>query len=467
MPIPRSMLDYAGQRHGNPVQWIRDLLGADPWEKQRDILYSVRDHQRTAVRSCHGVGKTKTAAWCALWFLHCHPGGKVITTAPTWHQVENLLWREIRTEHAKAKMPLGSQILQTRCEVDTDWYAIGLSTDTPERFQGYHGTHLLLIVDEASGVPQDIFDASEGFMTSAGSKSLLIGNPNNLSGEFHAAFHGQMYHQIHISCYDTPNFQGSMTRPYLITPEWVDEKKAQWGEDSPLFQIKCLGEFPSNPVDTVIPLAWIRRAASVIRHRERPRRIMAVDVARFGDDRTVCYYLEETDIRDAMVWNQKDTMHTAGMVHIWAQEKSPDLIGVDTVGLGAGVADRLREMGNPVEDVNSSERAADTGMFRNLRSEMWWNARQMFQDSDIQLTWRDDELMNELSTPQYAIYNGKVQVEGKDDIKKRLRASPDKADAYIIGLHTLHKATLRDVADCYEQRALDEMRLKVGRYSGL
>ncbi|MBA7530414.1 hypothetical protein ES705_22621 [subsurface metagenome] len=137
-------------------------------------------------------------------------------------------------------------------------------------------------------------------------------------------------------------------------------------------------------------------------------------------------------------------MYTAGKIHIWAQDKKPDLIGVDVIGLGAGVADRLREMGNKVLDFNSSDKGEprDQLKFRNLRAEMWWSVGRRFAEKDIKLTWEDEELRRELSSVAYLIQDGKIHAEKKEDVKKRLSRSPDKADAYIIGLHTLDHAVV-------------------------
>jgi len=195
--------------------------------------------------------------------------------------------------------------------------------------------------------------------------------------------------------------------------------------------------------DIVIKDIWIRDAANVVKsYIGRAKRVFGVDVARFGDDLTVCYYLEGTDIVDKMIFGQKDTMYTAGMIHIWAQEKNPDLIGVDVIGLGAGVADRLREMGDKVLDVNSAEKVEEEEKYYNLRAEMWWNTGRRFAEKDIKLTWQDKDLARELSSVSYLIRNGKILIEPKEKIKERLGRSPDKADAYIIGLHTLEHAVI-------------------------
>ena len=216
--------------------------------------------------------------------------------------------------------------------------------------------------------------------------------------------------------------------------------------------------------DIVIKDYWVRQAADVhITYVGRPIKVMGVDVARFGDDRTVVYYMEGTDIKDEMIFGQKDTMYTAGKVHIWAKEKEPDLIGVDVIGLGAGVADRLREMGDDVLDINIAEKAEEETKFKNLRAELWWNTGRRFAEKDIRLTWQDEELRRELSAVSYFIRNGKIQLEPKEDIKERIGRSPDKADAYITGLHTLDNAVIREISD----DAYDDYEARCEKYIGL
>lgn len=228
-------------------RFIREhLLKYHAWSKQRQILDSVRKHKRTAVRSCHGVGKTATAAVAVLEFMLEGPC-RVVTTAPTWAQVEQLLWREIAMRHKNIQPAFGT-LFKTSLEVAPDWFALGLSTDTPERFQGHHANRMLLVVDEASGVDESIYNAAEGFLTAEGARILLIGNPTRTTGTFYRAFKPDSgWNRIHISALDSPNFTGEAVPEEvsraLVTQEWVMDAKRQWGEESPQYKIRVLGEF--------------------------------------------------------------------------------------------------------------------------------------------------------------------------------------------------------------------------------
>ena len=257
------------------VGFCREGLGFEAWSKQAEILRSLRDHQRTAVRSCHGSGKTAVAARAVCWFLAAHPRSRVVTTAPTWTQVKNLLWREIAIAYRQADGFIDGTLSDARLELDSDWVALGLSTDRPERFQGHHAEHLLLVVDEASGVAEPIYESAEGFLTTPGSRVLLIGNPTRPSGSFHRAFHSEraLWNTVAIRAFDMPAFTGETVSPEvsrrLVSREWVETAKRRWGETSPLYQVRVLGAFPTETDDTVCSLGEVRTRRPVRSNRER------------------------------------------------------------------------------------------------------------------------------------------------------------------------------------------------------
>ena len=198
-----------------PVWLVNKHLGANPWQKQKDILNALRDHEFVAVRSCNSSGKTFTAALATIWWLMAHERATVITTAPSDRQVKEFLWREIRSIYDRNRRLIGGKITATSLELSNKRFAYGFSTNTAERFQGFHNENVLIIVDEASGVREFIFDAILGALTSDNSKMLMIGNPTSLAGNFYDAFHKnrQYWKTIHISAFDTLAFQSGSTRP--------------------------------------------------------------------------------------------------------------------------------------------------------------------------------------------------------------------------------------------------------------
>jgi phage terminase large subunit len=447
----------------DPVGYTRDVLGFEPWSKQRELLEALRDHDRVAVRACHGVGKTAAAARAALWFLAAHRNSRVITTAPTWAQVEQLLWREVRRAVAGANgghhvaFPTPSA---TKLELGDQWFAIGLSTNEPERFQGHHADHLLLVVDEASGVDERIFEAAEGFLTAAGAKVLLIGNPTQLGGQFHRAFttERRRWHGIRISVFDSPNYTGEPVSPQVARAlphaDWAGAVEEAWGRDSPMFQVRALGEFPTSAADTVIALHLVETAQERSLDVSFPAAledvVVACDVARFGSDETVIGTRHGPRIRVRRSYNGKATTETVGwIIDAWRELRDESgaeaRIVVDDDGVGGGVTDQLREKGYEVVAFNGGARALEPTRYPNARSESWFRMARRLPELDLD---EDDQLAADLTAPKYRLdSDGRRVVERKDETKKRLGRSPDRGDMALLTLVPTLAVTLPDDED--------------------
>lgn len=447
----------------DPVLFAHSALAFQCWSKQREIIESVRDHHSTAVRSSHGVGKTAIAAIIVLWFLAAYgPRAMVVTTAPTWRQVRDLLWKEIAAGCARSRgfyaVPTG-----TRLEFAPKWYAVGVSTNQPENFQGYHSPHLLFVVDEASGVKQPIFEAAEGFLTAANAKVLLIGNPTQIGGEYHSAFHTQksLYNTIHVNVFDTPAFTGEpvpkLLAQVLPSREWQERMRVKYrvpeelergqtpdgkrARINPVYQVRVLGEFPDQGERVVIPMFEVENATQREVDPEDAEwpRVVSCDVARYGDDETVIAVRTGQRVRIADVRQGQDTMATVGLLLRTARElvdpvRGRPVIVVDDAGVGGGVTDRLREVGEfRVVPYNAANEPADSNAkeYPNVRSESWFEfAEDWLPELDLD---DDDELYEELCAPEYSIDSkGRRVVEPKDETKKRLGRSPDKADAVLM-----------------------------------
>lgn len=447
-----------------PDWWIERFLGIKLWQKQKDIALSVARNSRTAVRSCETAGKTCVAACIALWFLYNHRPATVLTTAPTFRQVSEILWREIAQRFNNALMPLDGNLTATRLELDNNWFALGLSTDEPVRFQGFHNQFVLVIVDEASGVPKTVYQAIENPLAAGHTRLLLIGNPTDTSGDFFSAFASEIYNTFHISAFDTPNFTSygvtlddvksgvwpermGATRlavqdgawinklPYrtLIAPLRVEERLKEWGEGSFAFQCYILGEFPQSGVNNLFPISLIERAMkNELKVDEKERKVAAVDIARYGDDYTVFGLRHGNKVVVLEQWAHRDTMFTAGRVKRLSEEHKAVSVRVDSVGVGAGVADALKENGIRVEEINGGAKPLDTEQFLNLRAELYWNLLKKMQEGEIELP-NDPALKAQLADVRYR-YNsaGKLQIESKEDMRARGSKSPDKADVMMM-----------------------------------
>ena len=247
----------------SPTDFARDVLRVDLWAKQKEVLSALPEHRRVAVKSGNGLGKGFSAAVAVLWFLHTHRPAIVLSTAPTFRQVRHILWRQIHVLHRQAPDVLKGKLLDTRWELAEDRYAMGLSADSADQFQGFHSRHMLIVVDEAEGVSDAIYEAIDSVMTSDGSRLLLIGNPTTVTGVFRRAFHEErsIYHCITISALESPNVRDrQVSVPGLTTAEWVDERKEIWGENNVLYRARVLGEFPDHSEDTLIRLSDVEAA---------------------------------------------------------------------------------------------------------------------------------------------------------------------------------------------------------------
>ena len=396
-----------------------------------------------AVKSGNGLGKGYCAAVAVLWYLHCHNPAIVLSTAPTFRQVRHILWRQIRRLYRPAKEELGGKMLDTRWELAEDRYAMGLSAESADEFQGFHSPNMFIVVDEAEGVSDEIYEAIDAVMTSADPRLLLIGNPTTTSGAFRRAFHEErhLYHTITISVLDSPNVQaGKIMIRGLTTSQWVQERKDTWGEENPIYRARVLGEFPDQAEDTLIKLSDVEAAAQ----REPPvieangpspvddEVVLAVDVARFGSDRSVILRRRGNVVEDIQIFHQMDTMRLVGWINAAIRESSPDYVCVDEIGVGAGVVDRLREEGHRIKGINVARSAHQSGLFINLRAEGYWRLRDLFSTGQINIP-DDNQLMGELAAMRYSYDSqGRIQIESKDSMRQRSLPSPDKADALML-----------------------------------
>lgn len=454
----------------DPIWFIERILGGGrPWRVQREIIISCQQNRETCVASCHGSGKSWIAARIALWYLFTHPRSYVVTTAPTFHQVKDILWQEIGMAYRDSRIPLGGELLDTRLKIAPGWFAVGISTYHSDAFQGRHAAsgNILIIADEAAGIDEQIWVGIDGLMSSRHARLLAIGNPTTTSGRFYQMFKEPDVAKFHISVFDTPNFTepgitledirsgrweekipdtGKLPIPALVTPEWVAERWQRWGEDSPLWVSRVLGEFPEEGEDVVIPLTWIEK--SMQRWRERMHEkskdpaVIGVDVARFGSDRSCIAVRRGHRIERLVVIAKRDLMDLAGRILSVIREENAQRAYVDEVGMGGGVVDRLREMGirRIVEGVNTGERARDRERFANLRAELWWTLRELLNpDRNVNPDQLDippdEELLADLTTPRYRYTSrGQIQIESKDEMRRRGKRSTDLADAICLAI---------------------------------
>lgn len=420
-----------------PDRFVIEALSADPDDWQLASLRSLVHQDRVAIRSGHGVGKSAWLSWVILWWLSTRYPAKIACTAPTAHQLSDVLWGELALWMRRLPSNLRDRFdLKTdRLEVKgfpNEAFAVARTArkEQPEAFQGFHSENMLFIVDEASGVEDIIFETGEGSMSTAKAKTILVGNPTRGSGYFYNAFHKDRanWWTKRVSCLDSR----------IADPKYAAKLGERYGTDSNIYRVRALGEFPIHEDDKVIPLSWCEAAVNRdVAQVENYRIVWGVDVARFGTDRTALakrranYLLEPVKS-----WRGKSNTEVAGLImneyESVPDDQVPDEILVDVIGLGAGVVDILTENGLPVRGVAASEGASVKTKFLRRRDELWWNAREWFENKECRIP-QDDELVADLVGPKYTFTSaGRLIVESKDEMKKRGIESPDLADAFCL-----------------------------------
>lgn len=414
------------------------MLGVWLWSKQKEILRSVFRNRKTVVPAGHGVGKTFVAAVIALTFLYVRKPAKVLTTAPTWLQVKRLLWSEMNRLFKERLVPQNfpGKISQTQLHLRDDWFALGLSPKESVNLQGFHGQNVLVIFDEASGIRRELYEAADSLLSGGDARILLIGNPTGARGPFYDACRSEGWHVIRLGCLDSPNLTGekvplSVSRR-LVTPEWVVEKQREWGEDSPQYFARVLGQFPPTGDDQLIGWGWVEEALGRESLPGGVRRL-GVDVARFGEDATVYTILEGHRVFALFVDRQKDTMHIAGRICHLMREYGIESVAVDDTGVGGGVTDRLRELGVRVQAIQGGAAAREPHRFFNRRTELWWILREWIRTEGVLL--REPRLIEDLTAPRFRYTSrGQIRLESKEETKRRLGRSPDYGDSLVLAL---------------------------------
>lgn len=454
----------------DPVRWATDRAKVEIWSKQREILQAVRDHPKVAIKSCHSAGKSYTMGLLCCWWIDAHPAGeaRVISTAPTSKQVDAVLWNEINTHHER----LGLAGHTNKREWYLGKFLAALGRKPPDHveaaFQGLHARYLLVIFDEAYGIPLHLWNEGSSLASNENARMVAVGNPDG-SGQFEDICKpGSGWHVIHISYRHTPNFTDEPVSPLLsemlISPGWVEDRRRSWGESSALFTSKCEGDFPTVgspwqvvPHDWAVQCRWLELPVNPDIPVEA-----GVDVGA-GNDRTVVTIRRGPTILHSQSFVSPDPTTTVGAICQLLREWQVATVKVDSIGVGWGVYGHLRAMSSRYEagpggaaavldaspgvahdatvipiNVSLAPTPGNEHLFYNRRAEMWWLGRELSRTRhwDFSALSQDtqDQLIRELTMPEYKIVDaqGRVQVEAKKKIIDRLGASPDVAESALL-----------------------------------
>ena len=370
----------------------------------------------------------------------CFYPQKTVCTAPTAAQLFDALFAELKSQLLRLPPALQQlfEVFSERITLKSDPSGSFISCrtarkETPEALQGIHSANVLLICDEASSVDNSIFEAAGGSLSTSNSKLVMVGNPTRAEGYFYDAFTKlkDRYWTRTVSCEDS-------TR---VTPEYIEEMEERYGRDSSTFAIRVLGNFAETTEDTIISNSLVEAAVTRdVDLSETAPIVWGLDIARFGSDKSaLCKRQGNHVLEPIKSWAKLDTMALTGAVHAeymkaQAEGKVPQEIMADSIGVGAGACDRMRELDMPAIDVNTGESASISGQYKNLRAELWHKAKEWFEQLNCRIP-RDERLMFELCSPRYTYEStGKIRMETKAEMKKRIghKGSPDFADSFVL-----------------------------------
>lgn len=432
-----------------PREWQEIILKDMAVHIQRNGTIDAPEMFRMAVASGRGIGKSALVAWLILWMLSTRIGSTVIVTANTEQQLRSRTWAELskwltlsinnhwwQKSATTIKPALWfDEALKRDLKVDTGYYyaqAQLWSQENPDAFAGLHSfAGTMLIMDEASGIPHQIYSVSEGFFTEPTQDRywFSFSNPRRNTGPFYDSFHSKSsyWKQKNI---DSRTVEGTDKKLYQ---QMLD----QYGEDSTVARVEVLGEFPTSDDDTVISLGLVKDAAvRDVQLSVNEPIIWGLDVARFGGDNSALCIRQGNTVLEIKTYNSMDLMALCGAVKNQYDDctvlEKPSEICVDVIGLGAGVVDRLRELNLPVQGVNVAEAPSTKKNYLNLRAELWFAVKDWLNLRACKIP-EDSELHQELISPIYKYTSsGKIKIESKDEMKKRGIKSPDKADALAL-----------------------------------
>jgi phage terminase large subunit len=422
--------------------WVLVEKGIEDW--QYDVLTELDNGEtKISIRSAVGVGKTALVSWLGLHFVLFRDDVKVIVTSPSFNQLQDGIIPEVRKWAGRLppwlrdQLDITSERVVRKPEGANNFISFRTARkETPEALQGIHATHVLLLVDEASGVHETVYEAGQGTMSTAGSVAVLISNPTRVTGLFYKTH--KKLRKI-WKCWKVTSFDSTR-----VAASFPKQMEATYGLNSQQYKVRVLGEFPEGNADSVIPRVWVEDAAArEILPSARELKVWGVDPGRGGDPTGFCERVGR-GITELKEWYDDNVMLIVGHIKVkWdalPASQRPVTIFVDVIGLGAGIVDRLEELELPVTAVNVAEFAAMKDRFVRLRAELWHEGRLFFERKDCWIAQTIDEALiekfvEELSETAFKDHSsGKLDVESKKDLKARAVASPNMADAFLMTL---------------------------------
>ena len=434
----------------NPLKFVKDCIQVTPSKQQIDLLTSFAASKRTSIRSGHGTGKDASASWIIIWFLVTRLNAKVICTAPTARQLGDILWSEISKWLRQSTVADEFVIQKDKIyhkHNPKEWWARAVSVsaksskeEQAETLAGFHGDHMLIVCDEASGIPDPVYIPLEGAMTQEDNKCLMIGNMTKTKGYFYDThFHSEIklaWNRLHWDSRESEN----------VTKDMIDYFTTKYGEDSSVFAVRIVGNPPHSDSDKLIPLDWaIQCIDNEVYVEETDPLYLGVDVARYGNDDSIILPRRGFKIYPWYTYHHLNTISLGGEILLKGEELGASGVAIDEIGVGAGVTDWLTKHNTlPTFGINVANSSSNIKKYTKLRDELWVRVKNNCMKGRYSFPGGNmgDEICNELASVGYDFnVHGGITVDSKKFLKSKGVMSPNIADGLCLTEYFTNIAT--------------------------
>lgn len=436
--------------------WDNFRFTPDEWQAEGFHHIEKQEVKRISIKSGQGVGKTAFSAIVFLWFLVCFPNSRVVATAPTRQQLNDVLWAELEKWRQKSEF-LIHLLKWTKTYIyvngrEKRWFGVARASSKPENMQGFHEDNMLFIVDEASGVDEEVLEAIRGTLSGVNNKLLFVGNPTKTTGMFYDSHTSERAQWITMTV--------DSAKSKRTDKENIQTIIDKYGEESNIVRVRVHGLFPLAEDDVFIPINMLEHSiATDIEESETPYILdIGCDVARFGDDKTVIGYRADGIVKFYKKRQGQNTMATANDIVMlgnllrvkYKKFKRQICIKVDDSGVGGGVTDRLNQLKSLNPDLYGWMRIIPVNFGMRIEKNKYYDDTTTYMMSVLKalISARDEEgkpkkcelqlpndsdLIGQLSVRKYHFTDqGKIKVESKKEMKKRNLPSPDEADCVLL-----------------------------------
>lgn len=419
----------------DPILGVRSLFGVEPTEQQASLIKAAWSKKaRVAASSAQGAGKTSALCWLVFLLLLTQNDCRILITSPSYQQLSRVFSSELAKWHSRMPAVLREQFILTKERValkgrETHQFAsmVTASAEHEENLQGGHAENYVILADEASGIEERIFDVLLGTLgTGEGGRFVMTSNPLRAAGRFYEVFSRDLksWTKFYFSAYDSP----------ILADSWIEEMKETYGEDSDIFRVRVLGKFPRSASTQFFPtdelMAAMKSNLPYMIYQQYPK-IIGVDVARFGDDKTIFCLRQGPKLHEYVQYSGLSNMEVVGKLIEYQAKHKSGRINIDAIGVGSGVYDRAQELLLPVHPVIVSQKSTDPRAYFNLRAQLYGLTKEWLSNgADLP---DDEDLRKQFLSMEYG-YNLKMQLQmvGKKLIKARGLDSPDIPDSVSL-----------------------------------